>query len=60
MTIYNLFLDDDRAEVDKLWEEEEKILQSVAQNNALITASELATGIKYDNPIKTRYIFIKT
>lgn len=35
-------------------EEEEKILQSVTTIGALVTASELAKGVKYEDPIKTR------
>lgn len=42
------------SEMEKQLKEEEKILESVAEKKALMGVSELAKGIQYDNPIKTR------
>lgn len=47
--------DDENTQLTKLQEEEKKILESVTQNNVLITASELATGTKYENSIQTSW-----
>ena len=35
--------------------EEEKILESVAENKALMGVAELAKGIQYEEPIKTSW-----
>ena len=35
--------------------EEEKILESIAEKTALMGVAELARGIQYEDPIKTRY-----
>jgi len=42
------------SEMEKQLKEEEKILESVAEKKALMGVAELAKGIQYDNPIKTR------
>ncbi|XP_034939844.1 ATP-dependent RNA helicase abstrakt [Chelonus insularis] len=39
--------------LEKQLKEEEKILESVAENKALMGVAELAKGIQYDEPIKT-------
>jgi len=36
--------------------EEEKILESIAEKKALMGVSELARGIQYEDPIKTRQV----
>lgn len=41
--------------MEKQLKEEEKILESVAEKKALMGVAELAKGIQYDEPIKTRY-----
>lgn len=41
--------------MEKQLKEEEKILESVAEKKALMGVAELAKGIQYDDPIKTRY-----
>ena len=41
--------------VEKLLKEEEKILESVAENKALMAFGELAKGIQYDKSIKTSW-----
>ena len=43
------------SELDKQLKEEEKILKSVAENTALMSAAELAKGIQYVDPIKTSW-----
>jgi len=43
------------SEVEKQLKEEEKILESVAQQKALMGVAELAKGIQYDEPIKTSW-----
>lgn len=40
--------------MEKQLKEEEKILESVAEKKALMGVAELAKGIQYDDPIKTR------
>lgn len=64
---YNISLLDQHTELKKLAEtkkvsaiekqlkEEEKILESVAQQKALMAVSELAKGIQYEDPIKTSW-----
>jgi len=42
---------------EKQLKEEEKILESVAEGRALMSVKEMAKGITYDDPIKTRYVF---
>lgn len=39
---------------EKQLKEEEKILESVAEKKALMGVAELAKGIQYQDPIKTR------
>ncbi|XP_024076568.2 probable ATP-dependent RNA helicase DDX41 [Terrapene carolina triunguis] len=39
---------------EKQLKEEEKILESVAEGRALMSVKEMAKGITYDDPIKTR------
>lgn len=41
--------------MEKQLKEEEKILESVAENKALMGAAELAKGIQYEDPIKTSW-----
>lgn len=41
--------------VERQLKKEEEILESVAEKKALMGVSELAKGIQYNNPIKTRY-----
>lgn len=41
--------------MEKQLKEEEKILESVAEKRALMGVAELAKGIQYEDPIKTRY-----
>ncbi|VDI35024.1 ATP-dependent RNA helicase DDX41 [Mytilus galloprovincialis] len=38
---------------EKMLKEEQKILESVAENKALMGVAELAKGIQYEDPIKT-------
>lgn len=40
---------------EKQLKEEEKILESVAEGRALMSVKEMAKGIIYDDPIKTRF-----
>ncbi len=40
--------------IEKQLKEEEKILESIAEKKALMGVSELARGIQYEDPIKTR------
>jgi len=40
--------------MEKQLKEEEKILESVAEKKALMGVAELAKGIQYQEPIKTR------
>lgn len=54
VSLFTSLIDDDRDEAEKLRDEEEKILQSVTQT-ALITASEIAKGVIYTEPIKTSW-----
>lgn len=42
--------------MEKQLKEEEKILESIAEKKALMGVAELAKGIQYDDPIKTRYV----
>ena len=39
---------------EKQRKEEERILESVAESRALMGVAELAKGIQYEDPIKTR------
>lgn len=39
---------------EKQLKEEEKILESIAEKTALMGVAELARGIQYEDPIKTR------
>lgn len=41
--------------MERQLKEEEKILESVAEKKALMAVGELAKGIQYEDPIKTRY-----
>lgn len=41
--------------MEKQLKEEEKILESVTENKALMGVAELAKGIQYDEPIKTSW-----
>lgn len=41
--------------IEKQLKEEEKILESIAEKKALMGVAELARGIQYEDPIKTRY-----
>ncbi|KAF7400479.1 hypothetical protein HZH66_005663 [Vespula vulgaris] len=41
--------------MEKQLKEEEKILESVAENKALMGVAELAKGIQYEDPIKTSW-----
>ena len=41
--------------MEKQLKEEEKILESVAENKALMGVAELAKGIEYTDPIKTSW-----
>ncbi|KAH0537698.1 ATP-dependent RNA helicase abstrakt [Cotesia glomerata] len=41
--------------LEKQLKEEEKILESVAENKALMGVAELAKGIQYEDPIKTSW-----
>lgn len=41
--------------MEKQLKEEEKILESVAENKALMGVAELAKGIQYKDPIKTNW-----
>lgn len=41
--------------MEKQLKEEEKILESVAENKALMGVAELAKGIQYKEPIKTSW-----
>ena len=43
------------SEMDKQLKEEEKILESVKAQTALMGAEELAKGIKYEDPIRTSW-----
>lgn len=43
------------SDVEKQLKEEEKILESVQQQKALMAVSELAKGIQYEDPIKTSW-----
>lgn len=43
------------SDVEKQLKEEEKILESVQQQKALMGVAELAKGIQYDEPIKTSW-----
>ena len=54
LTFFYYSADDNREEAEKLREEEDRILQSVTQT-ALITASEIAQGVKYMESIKTSW-----
>jgi len=40
--------------MERQLKEEEKILESVAEKKALMGVAELAKGIQYEDPIKTR------
>jgi hypothetical protein len=40
--------------IEKQLKEEEKILESIAEKKALMGVAELARGIQYEDPIKTR------
>lgn len=40
--------------IEKQLKEEEKILESIAEKKALMGVAELAKGIQYEDPIKTR------
>lgn len=42
--------------VERQLKEEEKILESVAEKTALMGVAELAKGIQYEEPIKTRCV----
>lgn len=69
---FNISLLDQHTELKKLAEakkesamerqlkEEEKILESVAENKALMGVAELAKGIQYDEPIKTSWRLPRT
>ncbi|XP_046418820.1 ATP-dependent RNA helicase abstrakt isoform X1 [Neodiprion virginianus] len=69
---FNISLLDQHTELKKLAEakkesamerqlkEEEKILESVAENKALMGVAELAKGIQYDDPIKTSWRLPRT
>lgn len=39
--------------MEKQRDEEQKLLESVTQTGALISASEIARGVKYEDPIVT-------
>ena len=41
--------------MEKQLKEEEKILESIAEKKALMGVAELAKGILYEDPIKTRF-----
>ena len=41
--------------MERQLKEEERILESVAESKALMGVAELAKGIQYEDPIKTRY-----
>lgn len=41
--------------MDKQLKEEERILQTVKEQTALMGAAELAKGIQYEDPIKTAW-----
>lgn len=41
--------------LERQLKEEEKILESVAENKALMGVAELAKGIQYEDPIKTSW-----
>lgn len=41
--------------MERQLKEEEKILESVAENKALMGVAELAKGIQYEDPIKTSW-----
>ena len=43
------------SEREKQLKEEEKILASIAETKALLSAVEIAKGIQYVNPIKTNW-----
>lgn len=42
--------------VERQLRKEEEILESVAEKKALMGVSELAKGVQYTEPIKTRFI----
>ena len=42
--------------MERQLKEEEKILESVAEKKALMGVAELAKGIQYEDPIKTRWV----
>lgn len=46
--------------MERQLKEEEKILESVAENKALMGVAELAKGIQYDDPIKTSWKLPRT
>lgn len=45
--------------VERQLRKEEEILESVAEKKALMGVSELAKGIQYSEPIKTRWIIFR-
>jgi len=45
-------------EQEKQREEENRILLNVTQTSALATVAEIAKGVKYDEPIKTRLVLL--
>jgi ATP-dependent RNA helicase DDX41 len=50
----NLFSAKKESAMERQLKEEEKILESVAEKKALMGVAELAKGIQYEDPIKTR------
>ncbi len=51
-----LYVAKKESAMERQLKEEEKILESVAEKRALMGVAELAKGIQYEEPIKTRYV----
>lgn len=51
-----MFVAKKESAMERQLKEEEKILESVAEKRALMGVAELAKGIQYEEPIKTRYV----
>lgn len=53
-----MFVAKKESAMERQLKEEEKILESVAEKKALMGVAELAKGIQYEDPIKTRYTLV--
>lgn len=54
LNVLYLFTAKKESAMERQLKEEEKILESVAEKKALMGVAELAKGIQYEDPIRTR------